>query len=89
MNIFILDGTRMTSKKATHKYIASILRLPDHYGGNLDALADCLGEYNELTTIILLNSDKIRDNLEDYGVSLIETFQDLSQGEHRYSLIIK
>lgn len=38
------DADRWTSSDALHQDFARELRFPDHYGYNLDALVDCLGE---------------------------------------------
>ena len=41
---FVLDGSSVGSREALHRTLAAGLRLPDWYGGNLDALHDCLSE---------------------------------------------
>ncbi|WP_458126459.1 barstar family protein [Paenibacillus sp. Z3-2] len=42
MNIVILDGQEFTSTAELHQQLKDKLHLPDFYGGNLDALWDCL-----------------------------------------------
>lgn len=37
-----VDGWRAQDKRAVLAGIGEALRFPDHYGGNLDALVDCL-----------------------------------------------
>ena len=39
---FVLDGSSVGSREVLHRTLAAGLRLPDWYGGNLDALHDCL-----------------------------------------------
>ncbi|WP_145318661.1 barstar family protein [Paenibacillus xylanexedens] len=42
MNIVILDGQEFASSAELHQQLKDKLHLPDFYGGNLDALWDCL-----------------------------------------------
>ena len=39
---FVLDGSAVSSREDLHEALARGLALPDWYGGNLDALFDCL-----------------------------------------------
>ena len=45
--IILLDGRTLT-----HEAIAAALEFPPYYGGNLDALHDCLTEIGQETVII-------------------------------------
>ncbi|ETT37223.1 Barstar Ribonuclease inhibitor [Paenibacillus sp. FSL R5-192] len=42
MNTVILDGEDLASSTELHQQLKVKLKLPDFYGGNLDALWDCL-----------------------------------------------
>lgn len=53
----ILNGAKLETKETMHAYLAKMLRLPDYYGRNLDALHDCLTDIGEETELILLNWD--------------------------------
>ena len=53
MNVVILDGTTAPTKEALHAHLARELHFPDWYGGNLDALFDCLTAVSEEVTISL------------------------------------
>lgn len=44
MTIYELDGKLIGSEG--HKYLKEALDFPDYYGENLDALYDCLCEFN-------------------------------------------
>ncbi|WP_458464258.1 barstar family protein [Paenibacillus sp.] len=48
MNIVILDGEEFASVAELHQQLKDKLDLPDFYGGNLDALWDCLTGMIEL-----------------------------------------
>ncbi|MBQ6654013.1 MAG: barstar family protein [Erysipelotrichaceae bacterium] len=88
MNIFILDGTKMTDRETCHNYIARIMRFPDYYGNNLDALYDCLGEFTDDSTVIILNKTILLMYLDDYGEKLLETFRDAAGEPASFHLII-
>ncbi len=63
MKTVTLDGAVLSSKEVLHQTLAQALAFPGWYGGNLDALFDCLTDLSEETTITLLNWD----GLGDYG----------------------
>ena len=63
MKTVTLDGAVLDSKEALHQTLAQTLAFPDWYGGNLDALFDCLTDLSEEVSITLLNWD----GLGDYG----------------------
>ena len=44
----VLDALCMEEKETAHTYLKEKLRLPDYYGGNLDALYDCLTDEEEM-----------------------------------------
>ena len=50
---FVLDGSSVGSREVLHRTLAAGLRLPDWYGGNLDALYDALGDVAEPTNLVL------------------------------------
>lgn len=79
----------MTDLSEAHQYIARILRLPDYYGENLDALYDCLAEFNGDSMIIILNSEAIIGNLGEYGERLLDTFRDASLEDASFLLNIR
>ena len=79
MKLTILDGRKMTDRRSAHEYLAEVLALPDYYGHNLDALADCLWERDSDELILIRHAAKIRENLLGYGDTLIEILQNASQ----------
>ena len=56
--MIVLDGTRMTDRAALHAELKRAMALPDYYGGNLDALNDCLGEKTEKVSLWILDPGK-------------------------------
>lgn len=45
--VITLDAQRMESREQAHVYLREQLQFPEHYGGNLDALYDCLTELTD------------------------------------------
>lgn len=80
MQIFILNGARMETRLQAHEYLARELRLPEYYGKNLDALADCIGEFTKSTTIVMVSPEKVTENLGEYGEALLDVFRELGNG---------
>ncbi len=44
MQTIMIDGSRYASPAELHQALRAMLRLPDYYGLNADALYDCLSE---------------------------------------------
>lgn len=52
MKEIILDGNMLSNKEIAHDYLKKMLELPEYYGGNLDALYDCLTELQDVEITI-------------------------------------
>jgi len=59
----ILNAARMGTKEEAHEYLKKAFGFPDYYGGNLDALADCLGELDNVK-IRICNTEEAGEYLE-------------------------
>ncbi len=88
MNIVVLDGKKMTSREETHIYIAKTLGFPEYYGGNLDALADCLAQLAKGTTIVLTDDGDMRKNLSRYADMIINVFQNVSDEYRNFDFLV-
>lgn len=84
----VLDGTKMRSRRHVHFYIKNKLQFPGYYGKNLDALADCLSEMEEITEIELINKDSMLQSLGEYGNKLLSVFVQGAEDEF-YTLEVK
>ena len=72
--MIILDGSRMTDRESLHGELKKKLRLPDYYGGNLDALNDCLGERRERDLIVVSRSGDFLSHCGEYGLNMLCVF---------------
>lgn len=89
MKEVILDCTEITDKKQLHRLIAEGLEFPDWYGGNLDALYDCLtGVYDE-THIVLKHFAKLEENLGSYAASVRKVLLKADEDNERITAIIE
>ena len=53
METIFLDASELHSSKDVHAKLKLLLDLPDYYGGNADALHDCLAERREPINVCL------------------------------------
>jgi ribonuclease inhibitor len=66
-----IDCAELKSSADFHARMTQTLRLPGFYGENLDALHDCLTALPQKTTIVLLHTQALIDNLGPYGRAAI------------------
>ena len=88
MEIIRLEGRKMTNRKATHAYLKRELHLPEYYGNNLDALWDCLTTDFSGKMIILQNPQTVKNQLGDYGDSLVRLFKEVAAANPAICLIL-
>ena len=54
-HVLTIDGRQFSDGKGVHRMLKKLLRLPDYYGGNADALRDVLDERGERIDLRLLS----------------------------------
>ena len=74
-----LSGNRMKTKEALHAYVARKLHFPDYYGNNLDALHDCLSERSTPLHITVTYTERLKENLGNYGETFLQVLQDVAE----------
>lgn len=87
MRLLDLDCRRLTDKKTAHACLKEALSLPDYYGGNLDALYDCLTEGGEYTILRLTHTGCLEEDLGDYGARLLSALQKAAEDNPNLRLL--
>lgn len=67
MKKVILDCSLVETSAGLHLQLSELLDLPEYYGNNLDALADCLSEIHREVCLTLENIDMLESALGDYA----------------------
>lgn len=76
-NIYILNGKNLTDRSQAFNYLGNILFLPSYYHHNLDSLYDCLTDYYNDKTIIIINSDYL--STTPFSKVLLKVFKKASE----------
>ena len=63
MKFAVIDGTSVTSMEDIHAALAQQLAFPEWYGGNLDALHDCLTDLHEETHVSVVHPEALLETL--------------------------
>ena len=63
MKFAVIDGTSVTSMEDIHAALAQQLAFPEWYGGNLDALHDCLTDLHEETHVSVAHPEALLETL--------------------------
>ncbi len=66
-----IECADIRTKSDFHRKFSSTLHLPGFYGENLDALHDCLSSLPQKTTINLIHTQSLINNLGPYGRAAI------------------
>ena len=83
----ILDGGSVVSLHTLHWTPAAGLHFPDWYGGNLDALHDCLTELTEPTELVIRNSRALAETLGGYVLPLRRVLADCAEENGLLSVV--
>ena len=73
---FVLDGGSVGNCETLHRVLAAGLQFSDWYGGNLDALHDCLTEINQPTELVIRSSDTLETALGSYAAAFRRVLAD-------------
>ena len=73
---FVLDGGSVGNRETLHRVLAAGLQFPDWYGGNLDALHDCLTEIAQPTELVIRGGDALEMALGSYAAAFRRVLTD-------------
>lgn len=83
----VIDGKYIRDEKTFHRTVKRLFQLDDYYGENLDALWDMLTERKNLN-IKIINSKSIIKYLGDYGLKIINLFNELNRVDENFKVRI-
>ena len=89
MEHYIIDCQALHSKEDLHQHLAQTLSFPDWYGGNLDALYDCLCAITGDTGLTLENFQALKERLGDYAGKLLYVLHDAEEETPNLSITVK
>ena len=82
MKKITLDFENISGKEEMHKYLAEKFEFPDYYGGNLDALFECLTDIAEPTAVNIVNA------INDYDEQIINVITAAEEEKIRLGAMI-
>ena len=80
----VLDALRLQRKDEAHKYLREALNFPEYYGGNLDALYDCLTELDDIA-VEFVNADRVSGG---YFARVMEVFTDSAEENRGLKILL-
>jgi len=83
-----LSGNQMTTRETMHTYLAKKLKFPAYYGKNLDALHDCLCETGHPLRITVTYTERLVEELGEYGETFLRVLQDAAEENENLRLSI-
>lgn len=79
MKFAIIDGNSVTSMEDIHASLARQLEFPEWYGGNLDALHDCLTDFHEDVDVSIVHPEALFETLGNAYVRLTRVLSDAAE----------
>ncbi len=84
----VLDGERITGREDLHQQMEAVLDFPEWYGGNLDALYDCLTDLMEELDVHILHMSSLEKSLGDYSERLLRMLKDAEEANLNIQVVI-
>lgn len=75
----LINGKKVSDKTSLYIYLSKQFNFAYPVGHNLDALWDVLSHHQTLKKITIIHSDVLKDNLNDYALSLLDLFSSLQE----------
>ena len=83
---FVLDISACETAEDLHRALAEGLHFPAWYGGNLDALHDCLTDLSDPVHLTVLHAQALEDALGAYCRSFQRVLSDSAQENEHFTL---
>ena len=83
---FVLDVSACETAEDLHRALAEGLHFPAWYGGNLDALHDCLTDLSDPVHLTVLHAQALEDALGAYCRSFQRVLSDSAQENEHFTL---
>ena len=86
----LIDGALIETREQLHDILAQQLALPEWYGRNLDALYDCLTDFQEDAELRLLHAEELFAHLGVYADVLQTVLRDAcTENPHLHFELVK
>ena len=79
MKFAIIDGNSVISMEDIHASLARQLEFPEWYGGNLDALHDCLTDFHEDVDLSIVHPEALFERQGSAYVRLTRVLSDAAE----------
>ena len=83
----VLDLSEVTSKSELHEKVKNFFGFPDYYGGNLDALYDCLTDISEETNVTIILPERWPKENDEYIRGVIKVFDDAASDNRNLMIL--
>lgn len=89
MKTLCVNGADIVSKEQLHEWIAAELQFPAWYGGNLDALYDCLTDYKDELELRISNVSDLKKTLGEDTRRLLRVLEDAAGENEKLRISIE
>lgn len=86
MKKITIDLAPVCDKEELHTLLFQCLDFPEWYGGNLDALYDCLTGVYEETEITIENLDLLEERMGQYALSFRKVMEKADEDNERITV---
>lgn len=85
----LIDGAEIKDKGMLHAFLKKELELPEWYGNNLDALADCMTEPDFEAEISLIHMEEMTENLGKYADRFVRVLGYVTEENERVTVQVE
>ena len=89
MRTVVLDLAGIPDRETLHRAVAEKLSFPEWYGGNLDALFDCLTSLPEETALTVQNGAALEEALGPYAGIFFRVLNDAAEETSRFAVTME